>query len=181
MLHRKMQVCLASNPRGAECLAARGWPVASRGEVAHMCREECHDTLFGIASELVPTKTADVYVEWLLTLFSKMAEQVPIAETHKDTTVVALFWVWRQEVQPAPEFTPGYVLRPPDASDASLADTSASSGGSGAASAPGFDLLAAAAAEAAAREESEAAAAAFSTPLSVKVSADSLRRAGRII
>jgi len=173
LLHGRLLTVLASDPRGAECVAAHSWDAEHPSPMPYMSRERFLDVLFELATELVPVTTgtsatmADEYIDWLLTLFGKVAVQAPMTETHKGTTVVGLFWKWRPEVKPAPEFVPGYV--PPAAVDGGddSVDGSGSSGGGGGGGGGGgrrkskesavgsFDQVAEEAAEETAEEEQE--------------------------
>ena len=115
LLHGRLLTVLASDPRGAECVAAHSWDAEHPSPMPYMSRERFLDVLFELATELVPVTTgtsatmADEYIDWLLTLLGKVAVQAPMTETHKGTTVVGLFWKWRPEVKPVPELAPGYV------------------------------------------------------------------------
>ena len=115
LLHGRLMTALASDPRGAECVAAHSWDAEHPSPMPYMSRERFLDVLFELATELVPITTgtsatmADGYIDWLLTLFGRVAVQAPMTETHKGTTVVGLFWKWRPEVKPVPELAPGYV------------------------------------------------------------------------
>jgi hypothetical protein len=173
LLHGRLLTVLASDPRGAECVAAHSWDAEHPSPMPYMSRERFLDVLFELATELVPVTTgtsatmADEYIDWLLTLLGKVAVQAPMTETHKGTTVVGLFWKWRPEVKPAPEFVPGYV--PPAAVDGGddSVDGSGSSGGGGGGGGGGgrrkskesavgsFDQVAEEAAEETAEEEQE--------------------------
>ena len=175
LMHAKLCGCMASDPGADDKLAAHDWSAANRGVIPQMARESFHDALFAIAGEFVNGTSADSYVDWLLTLFGRVAEQVPHMERGAGGgTVVALSWVWRPHVAPAPEFAPGY-----DKSHDANVDTDGSSsedeqeeGGvlgdgagrrrrkkKGRGSTVPFDPVAAAAAEAIAREAAEEAAA----------------------
>ena len=57
LLHGRLMTALASDPRGAECVAAHSWDAEHPSPMPYMSRERFLDVLFELATELVPITT----------------------------------------------------------------------------------------------------------------------------